>query len=36
MGDGKILHTYKVGVGVDITDFSGYWIDKYLFARRVL
>lgn len=36
MGNGKILHTYKVGVGVAITNFSGYWTDNYLFSKRVI
>lgn len=37
MGNNKLLHTYKVGVGVTISNFSGSTWDKtYVTARRVL
>ncbi|MED4602742.1 C40 family peptidase [Paenibacillus validus] len=37
MGDGKILHTYKVGVGVTISNFKGsIWDKTYVTARRVI
>ncbi|MNH95796.1 Gamma-D-glutamyl-L-lysine endopeptidase [compost metagenome] len=36
MGNGKLLHTYKVGVGVTISKFSGsIWDKTYVTARRV-
>ena len=36
MGNGYILHTYKVGVGVTISKFAGSTWDKtYITARRV-
>ena len=36
MGDGKFIHTYKPGIGVTISSFSGFWERSFLFARRVL
>ncbi|MDF2669193.1 MAG: hypothetical protein K0R67_1499 [Paenibacillus sp.] len=37
IGNGKILHTYKVGVGVTISNFKGSTWDKtYVTARRVI
>lgn len=37
IGNGKLLHTYKVGVGVTISTFAGSTWDKtYVTARRVL
>lgn len=37
MGNDQLLHTYKVGVGVTITKFSGSIYDRtYVTARRVL
>lgn len=37
MGEDKLLHTYKVGVGVTITDFSGSaWDKTFVTARRVI
>ncbi|WII39907.1 C40 family peptidase [Paenibacillus thiaminolyticus] len=37
MGGDKLLHTYKVGVGVTISDFSGSTWDKtFVTARRVI
>ncbi|BFH14450.1 C40 family peptidase [Paenibacillus melissococcoides] len=37
MGEDKILHTYKVGVGVTISDFSGSaWDKTFVTARRVI
>ncbi|GIP21039.1 MULTISPECIES: C40 family peptidase [Paenibacillus] len=37
MGNGKLLHTYRVGVGVTISTFKGSTWDKtYVTARRVL
>ncbi|OPA79020.1 cell wall-associated hydrolase [Paenibacillus selenitireducens] len=37
MGDGKLLHTYRVGIGVTISDFEGSTWDKtYVTARRVI
>ncbi|MBP1155673.1 C40 family peptidase [Paenibacillus sp. PvR098] len=37
MGEGKLLHTYRVGVGVTISNFSGSTWDKtYVTARRVI
>ncbi|MFC4601225.1 C40 family peptidase [Cohnella hongkongensis] len=37
VGDGKILHTYRVGIGVTISDFEGSTWDKtYVTARRVI
>ena len=36
-GNGKILHTYKVGVGVTYSKLnSSYWSGKYSTARRVI
>lgn len=36
-GDDTLLHTYKVGVGVTTTGFTGtWWEDHFLFARRIL
>ncbi|CAH8770334.1 C40 family peptidase [Paenibacillus dendritiformis] len=37
MGEDKLLHTYKVGVGVTISDFSGSsWDKTFVTARRVI
>lgn len=37
MGGGKIIHTYKVGVGVTISNFKGSsWDKTYVTARRVI
>lgn len=37
MGNGKILHTYKKGVGVTTSNLnSDYWKSHYITARRVL
>lgn len=37
MGDGKIIHTYRVGIGVTISNFAGSTWDKtYVTARRVI
>lgn len=37
MGGDKLLHTYKVGVGVTISDFSGSaWDKTFVTARRVI
>jgi len=37
IGDGKLLHTYRVGIGVTISDFEGSTWDKtYVTARRVI
>ncbi|WP_068619825.1 C40 family peptidase [Paenibacillus tuaregi] len=37
MGNGKLLHTYRVGIGVTISDFAGSaWDRTYVTARRVL
>jgi cell wall-associated NlpC family hydrolase len=35
-GDGRILHTYKKGIGVTYSSFSGYWKQHAVSARRVL
>lgn len=37
MGNGKLLHTYKKGVGVTVSNFKGSaWDKTYVTARRVL
>lgn len=37
IGNGRLLHTYKVGVGVTISKFSGSaWDKTYVTARRVI
>jgi len=37
MGDGRLLHTYRVGIGVAISDFEGSTWDKtFVTARRVI
>jgi cell wall-associated NlpC family hydrolase len=37
IGNNKVLHTYRVGIGVTISNFSGSTWDKtYVTARRVL
>ncbi|MEF3310894.1 C40 family peptidase [Paenibacillus sp. GYB004] len=36
MGNGKLLHTYRKGIGVTIGDMAGYWDSRYITARRVL
>lgn len=37
IGDGKLLHTYRVGIGVTISDFKGStWDRTYVTARRVI
>ncbi|MUT67091.1 cell wall-associated hydrolase [Paenibacillus sp. NEAU-GSW1] len=36
IGNGKLLHTYKVGIGVTISTFKGSaWDKTYVTARRV-
>ncbi len=34
-GDGQIIHTYG-DPGVTVTDFSEYWRNRFLFAKRVV
>lgn len=37
MGNGKVIHTYRVGVGVTISNFKGSsWDKTYVTARRVI
>ncbi|CAG7626635.1 C40 family peptidase [Paenibacillus allorhizosphaerae] len=37
MGNGKLLHTYKVGIGVTISDFKGsIWDETFVTARDVI
>lgn len=37
IGGGKLLHTYRVGIGVTISDFAGStWDRTFVTARRVL
>jgi cell wall-associated NlpC family hydrolase len=37
IGNGKLLHTYRVGIGVTISNFAGSTWDKtFVTARRVL
>lgn len=37
MGNNQILHTYKVGIGVTISNFKGsIWDKTYVTARRVI
>ncbi|MNV17795.1 Gamma-D-glutamyl-L-lysine endopeptidase [compost metagenome] len=37
IGNGKLLHTYRVGIGVTISTFKGSaWDKTYVTARRVL
>lgn len=36
MGNGKLLHTFKKGIGVTIGNMAGYWDSRYITARRVL
>lgn len=36
MGDNKLLHTYKVGIGVTVSNVSGYWKSSYVGAGRVI
>ncbi|PYI54824.1 C40 family peptidase [Paenibacillus flagellatus] len=37
MGNGKMLHTYKKGIGVTVSSVnSSYWKSHYITARRVL
>ncbi len=37
MGDNQLLHTYRVGVGVTISEFEGSsWDNTYVTARRVI
>lgn len=35
-GNGRILHTYKKGIGVTYSSFTGYWRNGAVSARRVL
>lgn len=36
MGDNKLLHTYRVGIGVTVSNVSGYWKSRYVGAGRVI
>ncbi|WP_209812497.1 C40 family peptidase [Ammoniphilus resinae] len=38
MGNGRILHTFRKGIGVTISRIQKgtIWYDRYLFAKRVL
>ncbi|GGD55443.1 C40 family peptidase [Paenibacillus nasutitermitis] len=37
IGDGQLLHTYRVGVGVTVSEFAGSaWENTYVTARRVI
>ncbi|NBD23329.1 cell wall-associated hydrolase [Paenibacillus sp. T1] len=37
IGDGKLLHTYRVGIGVTVSTFKGStWDNRFVTARRVL
>ncbi|MDB4937217.1 MAG: NlpC/P60 family protein [Labilithrix sp.] len=35
-GDDRLLHTYRVGVGVTFTPYSGYWRERAVVARDVI
>ncbi|MEB3101355.1 C40 family peptidase [Ferviditalea candida] len=35
-GNGIILHTYKVGIGVTYSKFSGYWSNHVVKVKRVI
>lgn len=35
-GNDRLLHTYRVGVGVTFTRFSGYWRNRAVSARDVI
>jgi cell wall-associated NlpC family hydrolase len=36
MGDRKLLHTYKKGIGVTVNKVNRYWISRYVGAGRVI
>lgn len=36
MGDNKLLHTYKVGIGVTVSNVNSYWESRYVGAGRVI
>lgn len=37
MGDNKVLHTYKVGIGVTVSSMaSGWWDTHFVAAKRIL
>jgi cell wall-associated NlpC family hydrolase len=36
MGDKKLLHTYKKGIGVTVTKTNDYWTSRYVGAGRVI
>ncbi|MBB3126756.1 cell wall-associated NlpC family hydrolase [Paenibacillus rhizosphaerae] len=37
IGNGQLLHTYSVGIGVTVSDFDGStWDDTFVTARRVI
>jgi cell wall-associated NlpC family hydrolase len=36
MGDRKLLHIYKKGIGVTVTKVNRYWVSRYVAAGRVI
>lgn len=36
IGNGRVIHTYKRGVGVTVSRLRGYWARSFLFGRRVI
>lgn len=36
MGNNKLLHTYKVGIGVTVSKVNNYWSSRYVGAGRVI
>ncbi|UJF31384.1 C40 family peptidase [Paenibacillus hexagrammi] len=36
MGNGLILHTFRPGIGVTVSEFTGQWQQRFIEARRVL
>lgn len=38
LGDGRVLHTFRAGIGVTISRFNEktIWYERFLFAKRVI
>ncbi|TLS52868.1 hypothetical protein FE782_05695 [Paenibacillus antri] len=36
VGGGKVLHTFRVGIGVTVTQLDKNWMDRFISAKRVI
>jgi cell wall-associated NlpC family hydrolase len=36
LGDNKLLHTYRVGIGVTVTELDNHWRERIISAKRII